>query len=156
MADTAVTISKLRVTPLLNPEKYGGFNYRARVLHTDIAFGAGATDTVTLTLGSTPGKWQVSHALVNVTTAFAGTGAMTVQVGTTAQAAAFVAATTILAAAPIGVAGNAVASFANSTAQTATLIKAVFTNATSGSPSALSAGVLDIYLRINDLVTLAR
>jgi len=153
MADTAITISKIRTSIENNAERLAGYTNKYNVLYSDIAFGSGATDTVTLTLGTTAALWVVKSAIANVTTAFAGTGAMTIQVGTSGTANAFIAATSILSAGliqPTNGAG-AVNTPASSTSTSAATMKAVFTNATSGSPSALSAGALDIYVEHIDL-----
>ena len=151
MADTAITIAKNRITPLLNPERHSGFTHKFKVKYTDINFGAGSTDTVTMTVTATPATWIVAQAMANVTTAFADTGAMTIQAGGTTSTA-FLAATSILTAGIIqptnGV--QSVNTPASSTATTAQTIKFIFTNATSGSPSALSAGEMDVYLTILD------
>ena len=155
MADTAITISDDRVSPLSNQEQAAtGFNKKFTVLYSDIAYGTGSTDTVTLTLGATPTKWYVDRAMVNVSTAFAGTTALTVVVGTTTNTSAFVTSTTVLTAGVLGIAGFAPVTVTNSSSTSSVGLRAVFTNATGGSPSALTAGKLDIYLRLNDAAQL--
>lgn len=155
MADTAITISDDRVSPLSVQEQAAtGFNKKFRVLASDIAYGTGSSDTVTVTLGTTPTKWYVDRAMVNVATAFAGTTALTVVVGTTSDADAFVTSTSVLTAGVIGVAGFAPVTVTNATATSAVSLKATFTNATGGSPSSLTAGALDIYLRLADTTQL--
>lgn len=144
MADTAVTIASTRVTPLAEQEQSAtGYNVRFRVLSSDIAYGTGSSDTVTMTLGTTPTTWYVEKSIVNISTAFAGTTAMTLIVGTTTTTNAFVTSQSILTAATLNGAG-----FAQATASKS--LVATFTNATGGSPSALTAGQLDIYLRLID------
>lgn len=157
MADTAVTISPKKVYIESNPERVNGYTNRYNVLYSDVAYGSGSTDTVTMTIGTTPTLWVVKSAIVNVTTAFAGTGALTISVGTTGTATAFIAATSVASAGLIQATGGAgaVNTPASSTSTSATTLKAVFTNATSGSPSALTAGALDIYLELIDLSRLA-
>jgi len=151
MADTAITISDDRVSPLAMQEQAAfGFNTKFTVLYSDIAYGTGSSDTVTLTLGSTPAKWYVDRAMINVSTAFAGTTAMTVIVGSTSDTDAFVTSTSILTAGVIGVAGFSPVTVTNSSSTSAVSLRATFTNATGGSPSALTAGALDIYLRVKD------
>lgn len=148
MADTAVTIARNRSTPLAIQEQAGqGYNVRYKVLYSDIAYGTGSTDTVTMTLGSTPTGWYVDHALGRVTTAFAGTTAITAQVGTTSSTAAFISAQDIKAAATLEQT-TTLPVLTNATTTTSLSMVAVFTNADGGSPSALSAGELDIYLRV--------
>ena len=83
MADTAVTISRARVSQLSLQEQARGFSHKFNVKSSDVALGSGATDTVTVTLGALPSKYVLNNALVNITTAFTGTTAFTVQVGTT-------------------------------------------------------------------------
>ena len=91
---------------------------------------------------------MLNNALVNITTAFAGTTGFTVQVGTTTSSTALVTAQSVKTAGVLaGV--PTTATLVKGTA-TANLV-AVFTNATGGSPSALTAGALDIYLNIVDL-----
>ena len=151
MADTAITISDDRVSPLSMQEQAAfGFNTKFTVLYSDIAYGTGSSDTVTLTLGSTPTKWYVDRAMVNVSTAFAGTTALTVIVGSTSDTDAFVISTSVMTAGVIGVAGFSPVTVANSSSTSAVSLRATFTNATGGSPSALTAGALDIYLRVKD------
>lgn len=154
MADTATTLSKTKVIPLLNPEKHNGFTHKFVIDSTDIDNGTGSTDTETVTLGTTPAKWVCNAALVNITTAFAGTTALTVSVGFGSNTTAALAATSVLTAGVLNAAGSVVASAANSTGTTAQAIKAVFTNATGGSPSALTAGQAVIYLRLLDAARL--
>ena len=87
---------------------------------------------------------------INIKTAFAGTTAMTVVVGTTTSTNAFVTSQSILTA---GALVGALSTAAISTATATKNMVAVFTNATGGSPSALTAGDLDIYLNIIDVGT---
>ena len=99
MADTAITLSDDRISPLSIQEQAAtGFSHKFLINSSDIAFGSGSTDTVTVTLGATPAKFIVNAGLVNVTTAFAGTGAMTIIVGTALSTAALIASTSILTA----------------------------------------------------------
>lgn len=156
MADTALTISSSRVTRLSNQEAAAvGYNFRAKVKYSDVNTGTGNADTVTLTLGSTPAKWLVTSAMVNVKTAFAGTTAFTLKVGATDDDFA-IASTSVMTAGIIqpSTGANTVAAPSGATGTAAQTIKAIFTNATGGSPSALSAGELDIYLNIVDTAQL--
>ena len=149
MADTAVTISRSKAYNLSLQEQTRGFSHKFHVDYSDVAQGTGSTDTVTLTLGALPGNWIVNNALVNITTAFAGTTAFSVNVGTTSSTSAFVTAQSVKTAGVLGSPLTAALTNAKGTA-TANLV-AIFTNATGGSPSALTAGALDIYLNIVDL-----
>ena len=148
MADTAVTIARNRTSELSLQEQARGFSNKFTVKAADIAYGSGSTDTVTVTLGSLPSKYVLNNALVNITTAFAGTTALTIQVGTTTTTNSLVTAQSVLTAGVLaGVPTTATIRTATATAN----LVAIFTNATGGSPSALTAGDLDIYLNIVDL-----
>lgn len=153
MADTAVTISRNRTSQLSLQEQARGFSHKYTVKAADVALGAGATDTVTLTLGALPAKWAVNNALVNVSTAFAGTTAFTVVVGTTTTTNSFITSQSVMTA---GVLAGVPTTATVRTATAAANMVAVFTNATGGSPSALTAGELDIYLNIIDLTTIEK
>ena len=148
MADTAITIARNRTTELSLAEQARGFSNKFNVKYSDIAYGSGSTDTVTLTLGALPSNYVLNNALVNITTAFAGTTALTIQVGTTTTTNSLVTAQSVKTAGVLaGV--PTTATLVKGTA-TANLV-AIFTNATGGSPSALTAGELDLYLNIIDL-----
>jgi hypothetical protein len=148
MADTAVTITRADLSQLSLQEQARGFSNKFHVDYPDVALGAGASDTVTMTLGTLPSNFVINGALVNITTAFAGTTAFSINVGTTSSTSALVTAQSVKTAGVLA-----------GVPTTATLVKgtasvnlvAIFTNATGGSPSALTAGALDIYLNIVDL-----
>ena len=148
MADTAVTIARSKAYNLSLEEQARGFSHKFHVDYTDVALGSGSTDTVTMTLGALPAKWTVDKARVIVTTAFAGTGGFAIIVGTTTSTNAFVTSTSVLTAATIG--SPLTNALTNATATATKNLVATFTNSTSGSPSALTAGALDIYLNIID------
>lgn len=154
MADTAVTLPSARISALSADETANyGVSQKYTILYSDIAYGTGSTDTVTVTLGTTPTSWYVDKAFVNVPTAFAGTTALTVQVGTTSSTAAFVSAQSVLTTGVLEQTST-LPVLTNATATSAVNLVAIFTNATGGSPSALTAGALDIYLHVcntNDL-----
>jgi len=150
MADTPLTIARNRTNSLSLEEQARGYSHKFNVQYSDVAYGSGATDTVTLTLGALPAKYVVNNALVNIKTAFAGTTAFTVVVGTTTSTNAFVTSQSVLTA---GVLAGGLNSSTISTATATKNMVAVFTNATGGSPSALTAGDLDIYLNIIDVGT---
>jgi len=155
MANTDVTLPSARKSTLSNQARAQGFTHKFKILYTDIDEGSGSSDTVTVSLGDTPTDFIVTKALINVTTAFAGTGAMTVQVGTDGDPNNYITATSILAVGPtIAGAGAAPVTLAGSFAAASDALEALFTNSSSGSPSALTAGEMDIYLAIhsaNDL-----
>ena len=83
MANTNVTIARSKAYNLSLQEIARGYSHKFHVDYSDVALGTGSTDTVTLTLGALPSAWVVENALVNVSTAFAGTTAFTIIVGTT-------------------------------------------------------------------------
>lgn len=159
MADYPITIDKKRVSVESNPERLNGFTNKYSVLYSDIAVASAtaSTDTVTLTLGTTPALWVVGRAAVNVTTAFAGTGGLTVGLGTTASATGIMGAGSILAAGLLQPTNgkNTVAVPTSCTSTSSTSLKAVFTNSVGSSPSVLTAGALDIYLEVLDLARLS-
>ena len=148
MADTAITITRANLSQLSLQEQARGFSNKFHVDYSTVALGSGNADTVTMTLGALPSNFVLNNALVNITTAFAGTTAFSVNVGTTSSTSALVTAQSVKTAGVLA-----------GVPTTATLVKgtasvnlvAIFTNATGGSPSALTAGALDIYLNIVDL-----
>ena len=148
MANTAVTIARADTSQLSLQEQARGFSNKFHVDYSDVAFGSTDADTVTMTLGTLPSNFVLNNALVNITTAFAGTTAFSINVGTTSSTSALVTAQSVKTAGVLA-----------GVPTTATLVKgtasvslvATFTNATGGSPSALTAGALDIYLNIVDL-----
>jgi hypothetical protein len=140
MADTPLTISPLRVTPLSEQERAAtGFSVKYKVLYSDIAYGTGATDTVTLTLSATPTNWYIDKALVRIGTAFVGITVASIIVGTTTSTAALISSTSILT---------------NTTATAAKNITATFTAAGTGGPAGLTAGELTIYLNVQNVAEL--
>lgn len=156
MANYSTTIIGTRVSPLLIPEQdIGGSTVRYLVYYNDInlASATTATDTVTLTLGTTPTNWICNSAFAYISTAFAGTTAMTMIVGTTSITSAFIASTSILTAGIVQASGglSVPAVVTSATGTSAVGVQALFTNATGGSPSALTAGVLEIFLGLRDL-----
>lgn len=151
MADTAITIAPTRVVRLSEQEVAAtGYNVKFTVLYTDIALGAGSTDTVTMTLGPTPANWYINAGLVNISTAFAGTGGLAIIVGTTSSTAALISSTSVLTAATLNeTVGTPILTNLKATASVS--LVATFTNSVSGSPSALTAGALDIYANVQDV-----
>lgn len=153
MSDYPITISPTRVSALSEQEIAAtGCNVKFKVLFSDIAVSTATTlsDTVTMTLGATPANWFINQGLVTIPTAFAGTTAMTMVVGTTSSTAALISSTSILTAATLNpTVGTPIMTNLKATA-TVNLV-AVFTNATGGSPSALTAGELNIYANVQDV-----
>ena len=152
MANTDVTLGDTRKTVLSNQERAQGYTHKWTIKYTDIDEGTGSSDTVTVTLGNTPTDFVISRAMVNVTTAFAGTGALAVEVGTDGDPNNFITSTSVAAAGPIITgAGATPTTLAGTFAAAADALEALFTNSSSGSPSALTAGELDIYLAMHDV-----
>ena len=158
MSDTALTISASKRNILSEQERAatGGLTHKFSVSYSDIAFGSGTEDTVTLTLGNTPAKFIIKNSLTNVTTAFAGTTAMSIIVGVTGDTNAFIESQAITTAAvaltPTTTAGmNQMGAYPGTKGQSAVSMVATFTNSVGGSPSGLTAGALDIYVGILDL-----
>ena len=149
MANTDVTLGNSRKVILSNQERAQGFTHKYTVKYTDIE-GTGSSDTVTVSLGSTPTDFVITKAMVNVTTAFAGTGALALEVGTDGDPNNFITSTSVAAVGPIitGI-GAAPTTLAGSFAAAADALEALFTNSSSGSPSALTAGECDIYLAMH-------
>ena len=148
MADTAIVVSPTRVSPLSVDEIANqGFSVKYNVLFSDIAYGTGSTDTVTMTLGATPTGFYIDRALGLVSTAFAGTTSLTAQVGTTSSTAALISAQSIKSAGALEMVST-VPILTNATATTSVNLVAIFTNADGGSPSALTAGEMSIYLHV--------
>ena len=154
MADTAIVISPTRVSPLSEQEAAAtGFNTKFNVVYSDILYGTGASDTVTMTLGATPGKWYAEKCLLNIGTAFTGITACTVIVGTTSSTAAFISSVSILTAATVNQAVG-VPVLTNTTATAAVNLVATFTAAGTGGPAGLTAGNLSFYLNLHDATKL--
>lgn len=154
MADTPITINPNRVSPLSEQEYAStGFNSSFDILAADIAYGTGASDTVTVTLGATPAKWYIDKGGYNISTAFAGITAATVVVGTTTTTNAVIASTSILTQAWVPQAAGVPFS-TNLTFTAAKNLVAVFTAAGTGGPAALTGGVSTIYLNVKDATQL--
>ena len=150
MANTDVTLDNARKSVLSNQERAQGFTHKYTIKFTDIDEGGGSSDTVTVALGATPTDFIITKAMVNITTAFAGTGGLSIQVGTDGDPNNFITATSVLTAGPlISAICAAPVTLAGTFAVASDALEALFTNSSSGSPSALSAGELDIYLAMH-------
>ncbi len=150
MANTDVTLDNARKDVLSNQERAQGYTHKYKIKYTDIDEGSGSSDTVTVSLGDTPTDFIISKAMVNISTAFAGTGGLTIQVGTDGDPNNFITATSVLTAGPlISAVGAAPVTLAGTFAVASDALEALFTNSSSGSPSALTAGELDIYLAMH-------
>ena len=150
MANTDVTLGDTRKTILSNQERAQGYTHKWTIKYTDVDEGTGSSDTVTVSMGNTPTDFLITKAMINVTTAFAGTGALTVQIGTDGDPNNFITAITVMTAGPtISAAGAAPVTLAGTFAIAVDALEALFTNSSSGSPSALTAGEMDIYLAMH-------
>jgi len=150
MANTDVTLGNTRKTILSNQERAQGYTHKWTIKYTDVDEGTGSSDTVTVSMGNTPTDFLITKAMINVTTAFAGTGALTVQIGTDGDPNNFITAITVMTAGPtISAAGAAPVTLAGTFAIAVDALEALFTNSSSGSPSALTAGEMDIYLAMH-------
>ena len=150
MANTDVTLDNARKSVLSNQERAQGFTHKYTIKYTDIEEGSVSSDTVTVSLGDTPTDFIISKAMVNIRTAFAGTGGLSIQVGTDGDPNNFITATSVLTAGPlISASGAAPVTLAGTFAVASDALEALFTNSSSGSPSALTAGELDIYLAMH-------
>ncbi len=151
MANFPVTLTNKQSSFFGLPTGIGGFTHRFKIKAADVAVAGatGSTDTVQVSLGRTPGPyWMVDKAFAVINTVGAGTTALTMQVGTTTTPSAFIAATSVLSGSHIQAATgiNTVNTPASSFGTTDLGIQALFTNATGGSPSALTGLDVDIYL----------
>lgn len=163
MADQAVTLATASsasngiLIERLSAEqtRQTGFTHRWRIPHDVLndATWTGQGDTVTVTLGSTPTKFLVDKALVNVRTAFATTGTLTIQVGTDGDPDNFVDAQDAKTAATLaGAAGAIPVTEAGSYAVASDVLVARFTTqGSTGAPADITAGSLDILLAVRDL-----
>ena len=149
MANTDVTLDDSAKSVLSNQAARGGFTHKWTIKYTDIDEGTGSSDTVTVVLGNTFADYVITKAMVNVTMAFAGTGALAIEVGVDGDPNGFITTTNLISvgAGPITTQPGAVPAAAPVSAAAAVdVIEALFTNSSSGAPEDLSAGELDIYL----------
>lgn len=135
---------------------YSGFTHYWEVPYTVLSGTGltGASDTVTVVLMDTPKDWVVLKAVANVVEAFDGeaTQALTLQFGTDGDPNAVIEATSVFTAGPIvGGAGGAPATQANAEGAASDVLELLFTNATAGSPSELTAGKVKIWASVLDL-----
>ena len=161
MANYTPTYPKnVRLVPVPSAEQVWGFTHKARINYADIA-NASATansDTITVTLGTTPANFIVDSCFANVVSAFNSnanaTQTITATFGTSATANAFIAATSVKTAGPIIAGTGGPFSVANTTASmgvTANTLQVVFTNGAAGNPATLSNGALDVFVSLIDL-----
>ena len=132
-----------------------GFTHRWRIPFDVINNSTWTTqgDTVTVTLGATPATFLVDRAAYIVTTAFATTGTLTLQVGTDGDPDNFIDAQDAKTAAVIlADIGATVKTEAGSMGIASDVLVARFTTqAATGAPSNITAGSVDILLGVIDL-----
>lgn len=160
MADQAVTLATASSASngtrceVLSAEttRQTGFTHRFRIPFDVLNNAAWTTqgDTVTVTLGSTPTKFIVTKAAVNISTAFATTGTLTIQVGTDGDPDNFVDAQDAKTAAVlIGASGAVPVTEAGSKGIASDVLTTTFTTqAATGAPSDITAGVAEILLGV--------
>ena len=163
MADQAVTLStassasngvRIDVLPA-EVTRQTGFTHRYRIPFDILNDATWTTqgDTVTVTLGSTPTKFLVDKAAVNISTAFATTGTLTIQVGTDGDPDNFVDAQDAKTAAVLaGAAGAIPVTEAGSYGIASDVLVARFTTqGSTGAPADITAGVAEVFLSVKDL-----
>ena len=132
-----------------------GFTHRYRIPFDILNDATWTTqgDTVTVTLGSTPTKFLVDKAAVNISTAFATTGTLTIQVGTDGDPDNFVDAQDAKTAAVLaGAAGAIPVTEAGSYGIASDVLVARFTTqGATGAPADITAGVAEVFLSVKDL-----
>ena len=150
MANYTATLSDSQKSLLsAQARAYSGFTHKWTVKYTDIDDDSATStgDTITVALGNTPANFIIMRAMVHVTTAFAGGGTLTIDVGTDGDEDNFINLKAVTAVGPIiELAGAAPVTVAGTYAAAADALQAHFINASSSNPAALSAGELDIYL----------
>ena len=163
MADQSVTLATATSASngvkieLLSAEttRQTGFTHRFRIPFDVINTSTWTTqgDTVTVTLGSTPTKFLVDKALVNISTAFATTGTLTIQVGTDGDPDNFIDAQDAKTAAVlIGSQGAEPVTEAGTVGVASDVRVARFTTqGATGAPSDITAGVAEILLSVVDI-----
>lgn len=163
MADQAVTLATassatggVKIERLTAEQvRQTGFTHRFRIPFDVINTSTWTTqgDTVTVTLGSTPTKFLVDKAAVNISTAFATTGTLTIQVGTDGDPDNFIDAQDAKTAATlIGSQGAEPVTEAGTVGVASDVLVARFTTqSATGAPSDITAGMAEILLGIVDL-----
>lgn len=154
MADNAATLSTSYVQVLSAQQRAEkGFTHVIRIPYTEVYSATQTTqgDTKTLTIGTTPARYTVDRVLVDVVTAYATTGTLTVSVGTSANTALLMAATSCKTAGLLS--ADALNGAANKTVGTSagTLQVRFTTQASTGAISDITAGDLYVWLRILDM-----
>lgn len=156
MADQTTTLASDYVEVLpAETTRQTGFTHRFTIPYTAINTSTWTTqgDTVTVTLGTTPARHLIHSAVADITTAFATTGTLTLQVGTSTDPDNFIDAQTAkTAAALIGAAGGAPVTEAGTVGIAAqTLVARFTTQASTGAPADITAGSVTILIGVANL-----
>ena len=149
MANYTATLADSRKTILsAQARAYSGFTHKWTIKYTDIDDDSATStgDTITVALGDTPTDYIIMRAMMNVTTAFAGGGTLTMDVGTDGDEDAFINLQAVTAVGPIIALGALPVTVGSTFAAASDALQAHFINSSSSNPAALSAGEVDIYL----------
>lgn len=131
-----------------------GFSHWFRIPHDILNNPAWTTqgDTVTVTVGNTPARWIMNRCSIDISTAFTTTGTLTLSLGTTASPALSIAATTATTAGIINGLGTPAAATVG-TSSTGLVVR-FSTQASTGAPANITAGVADVFLQLVDVADL--
>jgi len=155
MADQTATLPDGAVVPLSTEERAAsGFTHKATVKYSDINDSSWTTngDTVSAEVLDTPVDWAILRTAINVTTAFATIGTLTVMFGTDGDPDNFIRETDATTAGPIvGAAGGVPETLAGSFAAASDQLQIRFTSESGtggGAPADITAGELDVYFTL--------
>lgn len=152
--------SNIQVLSAEQTRQTGGFTHAFTVPYTllNVITGGTTGDTIDVQLGVTPGRFIVTRALIDVTTAWAtngSSGTITASLGISTSTAVYVAAQNMLVAGPKAVTAGAVPAGATSTTgATSIIVSARFTTGTAGVLTDITAGSVTFYLAMLDLSTI--
>ena len=154
MANETITLSNDYVHVLTENERAmnGGFTHKFSIPYTEVAratTATGSTDVVTINLPTSGTNFIVKNVMAYVRQAFAGAGGLALTVGTDDSANNFMTTASVLTTGPIVTgAGCVPTTLSGSFAAAANQLTATLTGSVSGSPSAVSAGQVDIYMAL--------
>lgn len=155
MADQTTSLVNKLVKLTGEEAALSGFTHKITIDYTDVNNSAWTTDgdTVTATIAVTGPDWVVTTAAANVVTAFVTDGTLTYMFGTDGDQDNFLTATDAKTAGPeIAAIGGAQVTLAGSfAAATDNLVVRFTTQAATGAPADISAGVLDVFFRLINL-----
>lgn len=156
MADQTSTLTSSYVNVLSAQQRATtGFTHCFRIPYTEVYNASQTTqgDTKTITIGTTPARYTVDRVMVDITTAYATTGTLTVSVGTSANTALLLAAVTAKTAGVNTAAAGCVPANKTEGTSAATLQVRFTTQSATGAISDITAGDLYVYLRVIDLTS---